>query len=126
MVCLLQPDLLLAVGLWYAHFEQTSDAEIAALLDGDPADPPAPPTMHKHEVRIPKAEIVGDLVLPERARGLVLFGHGSGSSRSSPRNRQVARELNDRGLATLLLDLLRSRRNATAPTCSTSPCCRAD
>ena len=107
VVCLLQPDLLLAVGLWYAHFEQTSDAEIAALLDGDPADPPAPPTMHRHEVRIPKAEIVGDLVLPERARGLVLFAHGSGSSRFSPRNRQVARELNDRGLATLLLDLLR-------------------
>ena len=107
VVCLLQPDLLLAVGLWYAHFEQTSDAEIAALLDGDPADPPAPPTMHRHEVRIPEAEIVGDLVLPERARGLVLFAHGSGSSRFSPRNRQVARELNDRGLATLLLDLLR-------------------
>ena len=107
VVCLFQPDLLLAVGLWYAHFEQTSDAEIAALLDGDPADPPAPPTMHRHEVRIPKAEIVGDLVLPERARGLVLFAHGSGSSRFSPRNRQVARELNDRGLATLLLDLLR-------------------
>ena len=64
VVCLFQPDLLLAVGLWYAHFEQTSDAEIAELLDGDPADPPAPPTMHRHEVRIPKAEIVGDLVLP--------------------------------------------------------------
>ncbi len=61
---------------------------------------------HTREVRIPKAEIVGDLVLPERARGLVLFAHGSGSSRFSPRNRQVARELNDRGLATFLVDLL--------------------
>ena len=106
VVCLLQPEQLLAVGLWYVHFEQTSDAEIAALLDGDPADPPTPPTMHRREVRIPKAEIVGDLVLPEPARGLVLFAHGSGSSRFSPRNRQVARELTDRGLATLLLDLL--------------------
>ena len=43
----------------------------------------------------PGGEIVGDLVLPERARGLVLFAHGSGSSRFSPRNRQVARALND-------------------------------
>jgi putative phosphoribosyl transferase len=41
VVCLLQPELLLAVGLWYAHFEQTSDIEIAALLDGDPEDPPS-------------------------------------------------------------------------------------
>ena len=107
VVCLLQPEVLLAVGLWYEHFEQTSDAEIAALLDGAPADPPLAPTLQAREVRIPQAEIVGDLVLPERARGLVLFAHGSGSSRFSPRNRQVARELNDRGLATLLLDLLR-------------------
>ena len=43
VVCLLQPELLLAVGLWYEHFEPTSDAEIAAML-GDPADPLAPPT----------------------------------------------------------------------------------
>jgi putative phosphoribosyl transferase len=106
VVCLLEPELLLAVGLWYEHFEQTSDAEIAALLDGDPADPPAPPTRHTREVRIPNIGIVGDLVLPEGARGLVLFAHGSGSSRFSPRNRQVARELNDRALAMLLLDLL--------------------
>ena len=106
VVCLLQPELLLAVGLWYVHFEQTSDAEIAALLDGELGDPPAPSTLHMREVRVPKAGIVGDLVLPEPARGLVLFAHGSGSSRFSPRNRQVARELTDRGLATLLLDLL--------------------
>ncbi len=48
----------------------------------------------------------GDLVLPPGARGLVVFAHGSGSSRHSPRNQQVARTLNERGLATLLLDLL--------------------
>jgi putative phosphoribosyl transferase len=106
VVCLLQPELLLAVGLWYGHFEQTSDAEIAALLDGDPADPPAPLTRHTREVRIPNIGVVGDLMLPEGARGLVLFAHGSGSSRFSPRNRQVARELNDSAFATLLLDLL--------------------
>jgi len=107
VVCLLQPESLLAVGLWYEHFEPTSDAEIAALLDGDPADPPARPRLSSREVRIPAEEIAGDLVLPDDARGLIVFAHGSGSSRFSPRNRQVARALNERGLATLLLDLLR-------------------
>ena len=48
----------------------------------------------------------GDLGLPAGARGVVLFAHGSGSSRHSPRNRAVARALRERGLATLLLDLL--------------------
>jgi dienelactone hydrolase len=48
----------------------------------------------------------GDLRLPANAVGLVIFVHGSGSSRSSPRNRSVAEELNRHGLATLLLDLL--------------------
>jgi dienelactone hydrolase len=48
----------------------------------------------------------GDLTLPEQARGIVLFAHGSGSSRLSPRNRYVARVLNEGRLATLLVDLL--------------------
>jgi putative phosphoribosyl transferase len=48
----------------------------------------------------------GDLAVPERARGLVLFAHGSGSSRHSPRNRRVADVLRRHGLATLLIDLL--------------------
>ncbi|MDE2489380.1 MAG: alpha/beta hydrolase [Elusimicrobia bacterium] len=48
----------------------------------------------------------GDLAVPEGARGVVLFAHGSGSGRLSPRNRYVAGELNRAGLATLLLDLL--------------------
>jgi putative phosphoribosyl transferase len=48
----------------------------------------------------------GNLSLPERARGIVLFAHGSGSSRHSPRNRYVARVLNEAELATLLVDLL--------------------
>ena len=51
-------------------------------------------------------EIEGDLRLPRDARGLVLFAHGSGSSRHSPRNRMVADVLNVDGLATLLFDLL--------------------
>jgi putative phosphoribosyl transferase len=109
VVCVLEPELMWAVGLWYQHFEPTSDAEIIQLLAGKADDPPPPPIPSSREVRIPvggEAEIVGDLVLPQPAKGLVVFAHGSGSSRHSPRNRQVARALNDCGLATLLLDLL--------------------
>ncbi len=47
-----------------------------------------------------------DLIVPEHAVGLVIFAHGSGSSRHSTRNRFVAERLNDRGLATMLMDLL--------------------
>jgi putative phosphoribosyl transferase len=48
----------------------------------------------------------GDLELPDDIRGAVIFAHGSGSSRHSPRNKYVARVLQDAGIATLLLDLL--------------------
>jgi putative phosphoribosyl transferase len=48
----------------------------------------------------------GDLVVPAEASAIVVFAHGSGSSRRSPRNRQVASALNDAGFATLLFDLL--------------------
>lgn len=59
-------------------------------------------------VRIDLADAVlhGDLVIPDRAKGLVVFAHGSGSSRHSPRNRFVARRINKEGLGTLLMDLL--------------------
>lgn len=59
-------------------------------------------------VRVPTGivTLTGDLVQPKGATGVVLFAHGSGSSRLSPRNRSVARELSGRGLATLLIDLL--------------------
>ena len=61
-----------------------------------------------NEVRIPAsgATLDGNLTLVDEAIGLVLFAHGSGSSRHSPRNQFVARTLNDVGLATLLFDLL--------------------
>lgn len=60
------------------------------------------------EVRIPcgDAWLYGDLALPARFRGLVLFAHGSGSGRHSARNRQVAHKLQQAGVATLLFDLL--------------------
>src|ERR1700731_3137254 len=59
-------------------------------------------------VQIPAGSVTlaGNLNLPEEARAVVLFAHGSGSSRHSPRNRYVARVLNEAKLATLLIDLL--------------------
>ena len=56
--------------------------------------------------------LVGDLARPVRPQGVVLFAHGSGSSRHSPRNRAVARALRASGLATLLIDLLTPREEA--------------
>ena len=60
------------------------------------------------EVAVPTSRTVlaGDLTVPEPAAGVVLFAHGSGSSRHSPRNRQVAAALERAGYGTLLLDLL--------------------
>lgn len=58
-------------------------------------------TISAHGVRL-----LADLSVPAGAGGLVIFAHGSGSSRHSPRNRRVAEALNDEGFATLLLDLL--------------------
>ena len=61
-----------------------------------------------NEVRIPagRAMLDGNLTLVDQKKALVLFAHGSGSSRHSPRNQFVARTLNEAGLATLLFDLL--------------------
>jgi len=69
---------------------------------------PAKTPPQKSSVGIPvgNAVLEGDLVLPKYPRGLVLFAHGSGSSRLSPRNRYVAEVLNEQGLGTLLTDLL--------------------
>lgn len=57
------------------------------------------------------AELVGDLIMPEGATGIVVFAHGSGSSRLSSRNQQVARYLAEQGFATLLFDLLTPEEN---------------
>ncbi|HEX6998577.1 MAG TPA: alpha/beta fold hydrolase [Gammaproteobacteria bacterium] len=58
------------------------------------------------EIRAGGAVLHGDLHVPEAAGGIVIFAHGSGSSRFSPRNRSVARRLQERRLGTLLFDLL--------------------
>ena len=57
----------------------------------------------------------GSLVVPETATGIVLFAHGSGSSRHSPRNNFVARVLRDANLGTLLMDLLTREEDASSP-----------
>jgi len=65
-------------------------------------------TLQPRFLRVPlsDAQLAADLLLPAAAQGLVVFVHGSGSSRLSPRNQQVARYFSERGLATLLFDLL--------------------
>lgn len=119
IVCLEQPHRFFGIGQFYVDFGQVGDEEVIDLLGagrGAPevataADSPAPedPPVTEQSVEIelaPGLLLAGDLRLPEPAAGLVIFAHGSGSSRLSPRNRQVAAALNEAGLGTLLFDLL--------------------
>ncbi|MFF5928255.1 MULTISPECIES: phosphoribosyltransferase family protein [Streptomyces] len=100
------PEGFYAVGQFYREFEQTPDAEVVERLDRSRAARAA--VVRHTAVRIPAGGPVlpGDLAVPDGAAGLVLFAHGSGSGRHSPRNRAVAAALNGAGLATLLFDLL--------------------
>lgn len=59
-----------------------------------------------YDIPVGDVELEGELIVPEGAHGLVVFAHGSGSSRKSPRNNAVADTLRERGLGTLLFDLL--------------------
>ncbi|AFM15815.1 putative phosphoribosyltransferase [Mycolicibacterium chubuense NBB4] len=104
-----------AVGQGYHRFRQTSDDEVVALLDAardgiapaSAADAPAAdPRDEEVRVTAGAVEVAGRLTIPENPEGIVVFAHGSGSSRHSPRNRYVADVLNEAGLATLLFDLL--------------------
>jgi len=63
-------------------------------------------------ININNISLEGILSIPEKAQGIVLFAHGSGSSRHSPRNTYVAESLNNVGLATLLFDLLTAEEEA--------------
>jgi pimeloyl-ACP methyl ester carboxylesterase len=65
-----------------------------------------PNLVQERDIRIPPIGLTGTLRIPPDARGLIVFAHGSGSSRLSPRNRAVAEGLNAFGFATLLFDLL--------------------
>jgi putative phosphoribosyl transferase len=115
IVVIEQPRNLVAIGYWYRNFSQTPDDEVVRLLDiaarsaaattsrmGDCVDT---------EVDIPVGGINlgGHLSIPEGANGIVVFAHGSGSSRHSPRNRSVADVLHEHGCGTLLFDLLTER-----------------
>jgi putative phosphoribosyl transferase len=127
------PEPFFAVGQWYERFVQTTDGEVRAILDaaadargavadsppdGAPDDPPDDPpgavedppllTLVDEEVVVTTdgLRLPGHLTVPPDARGLVVFAHGSGSSRHSPRNRLVANRLHEGRLATLLFDLL--------------------
>lgn len=130
LVCVHSPQDFYAIGQFYEDFSQTADEEVTELLrqaaepslqnvaQDDPSDPEGRSNMIpgrqsqsdgiKREVSIEliEATLEGTLVLPNHADGLVLFAHGSGSSRHSPRNRYVAQVLQAHGIATLLFDLL--------------------
>ncbi len=69
-------------------------------------------TRRKISMEISKVTLEGNLSIPENRMGIVLFAHGSGSSRHSPRNRYVAGHLRSRGMATLLFDLLTGEEEA--------------
>jgi putative phosphoribosyl transferase len=115
-IALETPARFRAIGQFYDDFSQTSDDEVIECLagaarapamlgrTGGPADPPA--RDEQIEVRAGPVCLGGQLTMPDRATGIVVFAHGSGSSRHSPRNRYVAGVLNRAGLATLLFDLL--------------------
>ncbi|WP_158055419.1 dienelactone hydrolase family protein [Halorussus halophilus] len=74
--------------------------------------------MGDHEAEIPtdSVTLAGELVVPENASGVVAFAHGSGSSRFSPRNNFVAERIRERGVGTLLFDLLTETEDRTYET----------
>jgi putative phosphoribosyl transferase len=128
VVCLETPDRFMAIGQWYSDFSQTSDEEVVTLLRraampgtvGTPAAPTAkttPGTLdtvgtdtvgtdEDVEVIAGSARLAGHLSVPPAAARIVVFVHGSGSSRHSPRNQLVAAALGQAGFGTLLFDLL--------------------
>ncbi|MCG3111652.1 MAG: dienelactone hydrolase family protein [Candidatus Manganitrophus sp. SB1] len=131
LICLEAPPSFGAVGLWYQNFEQTSDEEVLEWLErgreetaevegreapatgsNSPAGGPNPDDPRSVTVTAGRIRLQGDLRIPAGARGIVLFAHGSGSSRFSPRNRFVADVLHRAGLATFLLDLLTAKEES--------------
>jgi putative phosphoribosyl transferase len=118
-VCLDTPEPFHAVGQFYADFSQTTDDDVIDCLRHAPTtpvasalagDPPGDRPRHGIErevvVHAGALRLAGRLTVPVDAKGVVVFAHGSGSSRHSPRNRYVAGVLNEAGLGTLLFDLL--------------------
>lgn len=115
LVCLATPDPFFAIGQFYLDFTQTTDEEVIGCLDRARAAMPPSEERPAEEARVVDEDVevlagsvrlAGHLTVPPGATGLVVFAHGSGSSRHSPRNRFVAEVLNEAGLGTLLFDLL--------------------
>ena len=114
LVCVGTPSPFYAIGEFYDDFSQTEDAEVLRCLArfAGPREPPDSEPLSREpvdrDVTLPAGgrRLGGRLTVPGGATGLVVFAHGSGSSRHSPRNRFVAEFLNRAGLATLLFDLL--------------------
>jgi putative phosphoribosyl transferase len=115
VVCLETPVPYFAVGQGYRNFAQTSDDEVAALLNRARRSFGAAvtagnddPALRDEEIRVTAGQIsvAGHLTIPRHPKGVIVFAHGSGSSRHSPRNRYVAEVLNKAGFATVLFDLL--------------------
>lgn len=115
VLCLETPVPYFAVGQGYRNFAQTSDDEVVALLNSArnnfrASDRPHAddPPLRDEEIRVAAGpvSVAGQLTIPEHPKGVVVFAHGSGSSRHSPRNQYVAAVLNEAGFATLLFDLL--------------------
>lgn len=102
VVCLHPARDFIGVGGFFDDFHQLTDEETIGLLhQGWSAE-----ALATRSVSVPPHGLAGDLTVPAEPRGILLFAHGSGSSRLSPRNRAVAASLNGQGFATLLMDLL--------------------
>jgi putative phosphoribosyl transferase len=111
VIALETPAPFLGVGQWYRDFSQVSEEDARELLEARAGGSGTPPRLSERVVELAGDGVVltGDLTVPSDAYGLVVFAHGSGSSRHSPRNRAVARTLQGAHLATLLFDLLTTR-----------------
>ena len=110
------PEPFLAIGQWYQDFAQTADAEVVELLRQSGKGPGSPaaaaPADREVIVMAGPVPLPGRLTVPAGARGVVVFAHGSGSSRSSPRNMFVAGALHVIGLGSLQFDLLTPEEEA--------------
>jgi putative phosphoribosyl transferase len=108
LICLANPEPFHGVGQWYRDFTQTSDEEVIALLNqSEEWRNENFPTGRNVVIPLDDVNLHGNLLLHEGGgQGLVIFVHGSGSGRHSPRNIFVAEHLYRKGFSTLLFDLL--------------------
>jgi putative phosphoribosyl transferase len=105
LACLVASHDFGAVGFWYEDFRQVSDDDVRTMLE---AALDRRLTRRADEIASGDAHLPADLAIPPQPLGWVVFAHGSGSSRRSPRNLSVAAALNRAHVATLLFDLLTS------------------